>query len=107
MIFIGKSIGTIAQAKYVKDHDLAVRQIWYTPLAQTFLFPGKDVIAMIGTADPWSDVGAVCDTADRLGIKMFEFAQCNHSLECSDVERSILMLQRAMDLTKQYLDSRE
>ena len=101
ILFIGKSIGTVALAKYVKDHGIKARQIWYTPVEATFLFAGKDTVAFIGEADPWSDVNAVIKKAEDLGIKLYTYPGCNHSLECDDVDRNLDILQEVMRLTRE------
>ena len=37
VVFAGKSLGTIAAAKYVSDNGVDAKQIWYTPLERHFL----------------------------------------------------------------------
>ncbi len=71
VLFIGKSIGTVALAKYVSDHGIRARQVWYTPVEATFIFPRKDVVAFIGDADPWSDVDVIRERSEALGIKLY------------------------------------
>jgi len=103
VLFVGKSIGTIMAAKYAAEHGIAARQIWYTPLEATYLFPGEDAIAFLGDADPWSDVNQVVQLSKENHIPMHLYEGCNHSLECEDVERNLAILQDVMRETKEYL----
>ena len=106
IVFVGKSIGTIASSDYVNKHDLNVRQIWYTPLEETF--PAKadssKVIAFIGTNDPWSDLSSVKAKAAVLNIKLYLYEDCNHSLECSDVKKNIDILKDVISHLMHFLN---
>ena len=103
IVFIGKSIGTVALAKYAADHDMNVKQVWYTPVEATFSFGADDVLAFIGDDDPWSDVDAVKETARDLGITLYSYPGCNHSLESLDVDKNLVFLRDVMHKTKEYI----
>ena len=103
VIFIGKSIGTFALAKYINDHKLDARQIWYTPVEATFLFDSKDVIAFIGDDDPWSDVDAVKKMAKEQSVSLYSYLGCNHSLESADVDKNIENLRDVMQKTDSFV----
>ena len=104
LLLIGKSIGTIAAAKYAKDHALNAKQIWYTPLEATFQFaPADSCIAFIGTADPWSDVSNIETLASSANIPLAVYEGCNHSLESKDVLRNIEILRDVMQKTACFL----
>ncbi len=103
VLFIGKSIGTVVAAKYIADHGLQAKQVWYTPVEATFSFPGKNVLAFIGDADPWSDVGVVKEKAAALGIPLHSYPNCNHSLETGDVVTDTRILHEVMDLTERFM----
>ncbi len=105
MLFISKSIGTILAASYAKKYGLKnVRQILYTPLAQTYLFAPDHAIGFIGTADPWSDTDEVIRLSGANHIPLTVYEGCNHSLECNDTLKNIETLkdvmQRTMDFCK-------
>ena len=91
VVFAGKSIGTIAASDYVYKHDHNVRQIWLTPLEETFPenIDATKVLAFIGTKDPWSDLSKVKAKAAALNIDLHLYDGCNHSLECSDTLKNI------------------
>ena len=103
ILFIGKSIGTVALAKYVSDHEINAKQIWYTPVEATFSFGAREVMAFIGDADPWSDVDKVKATAKDQGIPLYSYPDCNHSLECDDVARNIEIIREVMEKTAEYI----
>lgn len=103
LVFIGKSIGTVALAKYISDHNLNAKQIWYTPVEATFLFGSKDVIAFIGDDDPWSDVDTVKKTANDHKITLYSYPECNHSLESGDVDKNIANLRDVMNKTDSFV----
>ncbi|MBQ3666220.1 MAG: alpha/beta hydrolase [Lachnospiraceae bacterium] len=105
VLFIGKSIGTIASAKYASDYEINAKQIWYTPVEATFSYPSKNVVAMIGEEDSWSDVDVVKKLAKKNQIKLFSYAECNHSLESTDVDRNLINLRDVMIKTKEFLEA--
>ena len=99
ILFIGKSIGTVALAKYAADHKIMAKQIWYTPVEATFSFGTKDALAFIGDADPFSDVGKIKRMATEMGITLYTYPDCNHSLECGTVDRDLATLGDVMQKT--------
>lgn len=106
IVFIGKSLGTVCAARYVKEFSLCAKQIWYTPVERTFSYmSGKssDIISFIGNDDPWSDIPVVKATAKRLGIELVSYPFCNHSLECGIVDRDISNIRDVMNRTTLFL----
>ncbi|MBR2672915.1 MAG: alpha/beta hydrolase [Oscillospiraceae bacterium] len=104
IVFIGKSIGTIIAAKYAAEYKINGRQIWYTPLEETFMFSTEDAVGFIGDADPWSDVRKVKELANNMNIKLYSYPDCNHSLECKSVDRNISIIREVMHITDAYLN---
>ena len=109
VIFVGKSIGTIASSRYIHEYALQARQIWYTPLQATLEqdpnIDPKNVLAFIGNADPWSDIEMVRKTADDLQLELHVYDGCNHSLESPDVDRNIGIIREVMNRTKEFVCS--
>ena len=105
ILLIGKSIGTIAAAKYAADHAIPARQLWYTPLLETFSFAAsaQECIAFLGEADPWSDPDRMKQAAAAHRIPMYLYPQCNHSLECGDSLRNIDNLRDVMQITARFI----
>ena len=103
IIFIAKSIGTVAAAKFVAEKGIDAKQIWYTPVEATFSIHAKSVIAFIGDADPWSDVSKLKEMALENGIKMYSYPDANHSLESGIVKNDIKVLEDVMQNTDRYI----
>ena len=106
VIFIGKSIGTVAMARYISEHRLRGRQIWYTPVEATFSFPSEDVIAFIGDEDPWSDVSRIKQMAGEYDIVLYSYPGCNHSLECDNVDTNITNLRDVMKKSEEFIEKK-
>ena len=104
ILLVSKSIGTIIAASYVKKHGLVgVRQVLYTPLAETFSFAPEKGLAFIGTADPWSTTGEIIQLARKNHLPLHVYDDCNHSLECGATERNLEILRDVMKKTKEFL----
>ncbi len=106
LLFIGKSIGTVVLSKYISDHGLQARQIWYTPVEETFLFAAPDTVAFIGEADPMSDINRVLEAAKEKNVRLYTYPGGNHSLECGDVDTDIANLKEVMKITEQFIKHR-
>ena len=107
VLFIGKSIGTVALAKYAADHQIKPGQIWYTPVEATLTFGSRNAIAFIGDADSWSDVDTVIHAAKEQGIEIYTYPGCNHSLECDSVDRNITNLRDVMQKTEAFISQKQ
>lgn len=103
VLFISKSVGTIIASAYAEKYKIKCRQILYTPLEQTFLFAHDDAVAFIGTADPWSDVPAVIQMADRQKVPIEIYEGTNHSLATEDTMKNLKILQKVMERTGKYI----
>ena len=107
ILFIGKSIGTIAAAKIAIDNPAAdkIRMVLYTPLEETFSFTMKKAIAFTGTKDPWVEKGEyrIADLCQQRGIPCYQIKGGNHSLETEDVDRDIRKLRKIMKKTEKFI----
>lgn len=104
VVFLGKSLGTVAAAKYVSDKGLDARQIWYTPVEKTFSFGSKNVLAFIGDADPWSDIGEVRRLSGD-GVDLHVYEGLNHSLENGNTEHGIEILSGTLEEIRRFIGS--
>ena len=102
ILFIGKSVGTVACAAYAQRHGIACRQVLFTPVEETFRYVRGDAVVFHGTADPWADTKAVEECCARLGLPLHETEGANHSLETGDVEKDIRELKRVMKLVREF-----
>ncbi|MCR5452789.1 MAG: alpha/beta hydrolase [Lachnospiraceae bacterium] len=104
IVFVGKSIGTAILAQYASEHMISSKQLWYTPIEATFLFPSKNAIAFIGDDDPWSDVDKIKRMAGEYGIGLYSYPGCNHSLECRDVDKDLVNIRDVMKKSLSFLE---
>ena len=103
VLFISKSIGTAVAAAYAMRHRIPCKNIWYTPLAQTFDFAPREGIAFTGTADPWvknAEIKALCAKAQ---IPLYEYEDANHSLEVGDAVENLRILEDVITQSRDYL----
>ena len=103
VLFIGKSIGTVVCAAYVKQHCVKCRQILFTPVEATFLFADQHAIAFHGTADPWADTEAIQEACGKLDIPLYLTENANHSLETGDVDADILEIRKVMRTVSRFI----
>lgn len=106
ILFIGKSVGTVACAAYARRHGLACRQVFFTPVEDSFRYAGRDTIAFHGTADPWAETKAIEEACRRLEIPLYETEGANHSLETGDVDADIRELRKVMKVVREFAANR-
>lgn len=107
ILFIGKSIGTVAAAELaarcpVKER---IRQVIYTPLEDTFAVPIGDAVVFTGTEDPWvggkgSRIPALCAAQ---GLPCHVISGANHSLETENIQTDLRNLQAVLAETERYI----
>lgn len=104
VLFVAKSIGTVAAGHYAAKHLPSVRLVLYTPVDATFEECPADAVAFIGDRDLWSDGDRVKRLAKKKGIPLHTYDGCNHSLETEDVLKNIDILKDVMGKTKVFLE---
>ena len=115
ILFISKSIGTAVAAAYAQKHDIHCRNIYYTPLAQTFDFAPQSGIAFHGTKDSWVETAVIAEKCQEYNLPLHIIENANHSLELEDahcsspsriksvVPQSLRILTNVMELAEQYI----
>ena len=103
ILFISKSIGTAISSAYAFRHNLKVKSILFTPLAETFSFPLQGSIAFHGTADPWAETDSVQALAAQKEVPLFLAKNANHSLETGDVQTDLSILKTTMDRVERFI----
>ena len=103
VVFAGKSMGTMLSARYAEEYGVEAEQLWYTPLKSTYEHGCRKAIAFIGTADPFSDVAKMGETAKAQGIPLYVYEGGNHSLETGDMEKDLKTLGDVMKHTEEFL----
>ena len=105
ILFVSKSVGTAVAAAYAMHHQIDAKNIWYTPLAQTFDFKPHDGIAFTGTADPWVQNGAIRALCAGAQIPLYEYENASHSLEVGDAVENLRILEDVITRSREYLQS--
>lgn len=104
ILFVSKSIGTIAASVYAQKHGIKCRNIFYTPLEKTFAFNPQPGIVFHGTDDSWVETAVVTAKCQEHGLPLHIIEGVNHSLEVKDdTMRNLRILMQVMGLTKSYI----
>ncbi len=104
ILFVSKSIGTAVACAYAAQHGIRCRNIYYTPLAQTFGFEPQPGLMFHGTDDPWADTPAIQEKCAEARQPLRLIENVNHSLEAKDdIQRNLHILQDVMELTEEYV----
>ena len=110
LLFVGKSIGTIAALKIASDRGIMERTgfVLYTPLEETFRFKAGSAIVFTGTNDPWvgRENSKIPAYAADHGYPCFTVADANHSLETGSAARDIENLRMIMKETGRFIEEK-
>ena len=103
VLFMAKSVGTVAAAAYAHARGLSCRHILFTPVEQTFSHPVHNAIAFHGTADPWAETPTIRSLCEAMKIPLYVTENANHSLETGDTFRDIENLKTVMSQVTAFL----
>ena len=103
ILFISKSVGTVAAASYAHARRLPCRHILFTPVEATFAVPVPHAVAFHGTADPWAETAKIKSLCCAADIPLYITENANHSLETGDVSLDIRNLQTVMARAEAYM----
>ncbi len=107
-LFISKSIGTAVAAAFQKAHGITAKNIYFTPVAESFDFMApKSGIVFHGTLDPWADTDTIRTVCRELDLPAYITEGANHSMETGDVGRDIEELGKIMSVCKSYISDGE
>ncbi len=101
IVFIGKSIGTIACLAYRELYGTNASCILLTPLAMTFESLSHRCTAFHGTADQWADTESIRKLCIKHLVPLNEYENANHSLETGDTFTDI---RTVLDVTEKIAD---
>lgn len=104
LLFISKSIGTAVASAYEQKHGIAVRNIFYTPVEETFGFGVHSGIAFSGTSDPWVIPSVIAGKCREHGIPLFVAENADHSLETGNAAADIEALRRVITQSIEYIN---
>lgn len=105
VLFISKSVGTAVAAAYAREHGIDARQVFYTPVAESFEAIKRTGIVFHGTSDPWADTEFIKAACKERGLPLYLTEGANHSMETGDVGRDLVIMEKIMKETALYLDT--
>ncbi|MBR5420304.1 MAG: hypothetical protein IK115_04050 [Lachnospiraceae bacterium] len=103
LLFISKSIGTVAANCYASEKQLKVKQIYFSPVVPFGSFVVSGGIAFCGDADPLADYPAVEEICGKMNIEMHRIRGGNHSLETGDTTKDLENLSGIMERVRAFL----
>lgn len=106
ILFVSKSIGTAVACACAEEFKIRCRNIYYTPLEQTFSQNPQPGIVFHGTADPWAKTEVIKEKCREFDLPLHIIEGTNHSLEVADdIEKNLHNLTQIMELTEKYIAS--
>lgn len=103
VLFLSKSIGTAVAAAYANKNVPAARQVYYTPVEQSFPHIRTEGIAFSGTADQWARHEVIAERCRERNLPLYVTRGANHSLETEDPLQDIQNLDVIMHHTWNYI----
>ena len=104
VLFISKSVGTVAAGAYAARHHIRCRHVLFTPVEDTFSSGVKDAIVFHGTADPWVNSEVIRNACRDAGLPLYITGNANHSLETGDVDTDIDTIKTTMKIVREYAE---
>lgn len=106
IVFISKSIGTVIAAYYAKENKVACRNIFMTPVKETFIHNPHNGLVISGTKDPWIDYSLVIEGCKEHNLMLMSIDGGNHSLEVDDTVTNLSYISAVMTKIKSFLNKR-
>ncbi|MCD7752883.1 MAG: alpha/beta hydrolase [Lachnospiraceae bacterium] len=103
ILFISKSIGTAVAAAYAARHGIRTRNIFFTPVQQSFQVMKDEGILFHGTADPWLDHEVFLEECGKTNYSYYLVEGGNHSLETGDALKDLDNLRWMMETVDRYM----
>ena len=104
IIFVSKSIGTVAACIYAARYGIPARQVFFTPLPQTFsLVKQQDGLVFFGDRDPWIEFEQMRDICNEKKLHYRIIKGGNHSLETGQVYTDVENIARIIHEAEEYL----
>lgn len=105
IIFVSKSIGTVAASVYAAKHDIPAGQVYYTPFPQTFSHAKEgNGIVFFGDKDPWVEPDTIRDLCISKNIRYRIIEGGNHSLETGHVSVDVENMNNTIREVEDYFD---
>lgn len=103
VVFIGKSIGTVAMQMYRRKFNVNAVSVLLTPVEYTFENTDKSCTAFHGTADPIADTAIITQFCSEQNIQLYKYENANHSIETKDVITNLEYLRDVINKVEKLL----
>lgn len=103
IFFVSKSIGTMVSGYFQKEHNLKVKNIYFTPVNESLEVLDNNGIVFSGTNDSWINTKKLKDVCKEKGLKLNLFDHANHSLETNEVLQNISIQYEIAKIIKEYV----
>ena len=104
ILFISKSIGTVAAAAFAAKIDMTVKQVYFTPLEKTFSYAEEgNGLVFFGNSDPFIEPERIEKMCKDLHLIYNLYDGANHSLETGDVAKDIRNMSEVMKITEEWI----
>ena len=106
ILFLSKSVGTAVAAAYAEKHGLETRNIYYTPIGESFDFIRQEGIVFHGTDDGWVETEVIQKACAQKNFPLYLTEHGNHSLETGDACTDLSNLKKIMEITQKYIEEK-
>ena len=103
LLFLSKSVGTAVAAAYAGQRKLPAKNIFFTPVEETFAFVEQPGIVFHGTGDPWARTSRVEQLCREKKLPLYLTEGANHSMETGDVLKDLETMKQIMEQCEVYL----
>ena len=104
VIFVSKSIGTVAASVFAAREHVPARQVYFTPLEQTFSLVEKgNGLVFFGTEDPFIDTSRIEELCREKDLSYRIFEKGNHSLETGDLQTDLKNMVDVIEESENFL----
>lgn len=107
ILFLSKSVGTAVAAAFAQNHGLRTRNIFYTPVGESFSFITQPGIVFHGTKDGWVETAVVKKECANRKLPLYITKEGNHSLETGCAKKDLEHLMKIMEISAAYIAGNE
>ena len=94
----------MAASIYAAKHRIPARQVYFTPLRQTFsLAEEGNGLVFFGDKDPWIDIDMIRNHCNTMKMNFRIIHGSNHSLETGRVHEDVENINNIIQETEDYL----
>lgn len=106
ILFVSKSVGTAVASAYGKKHGLSTRNLYFTPVEESFPLMEQPGVVFSGTEDPWVTPEMVRNGCRNKGFPLILIEGGNHSLETGKTNRDLKILKKVIRICGRYVDGK-